>query len=1154
MNWNLLRPEATPFVPGYGAGQQSLHRANSGPGGDPSPPMAPPAGAPWVLPFGQLPRMAMSAQGSRTLQGLIPRAPPMEMQRACDELGPHLHHLATHPFGNYLLSATVNLPPMQQAMLMALRGHVVALLKNAQGSRVLQALLAALSQEDALRLVAELAGHVKHVAPNTAGSWGVVAAYRHSRASFILKEIAADVAYLSMQQDGVRVVQRVMEQAAASDIGLTDIAAALTNPGCDLEKLALHPFGNYTVQVALKHCDPHHVEQMLHKLLRSFQRLCENKHGSNVAEVVIAHVDAHMLDNLRDVFFDPAPTAERAPLRALLTNQYGVYVLRALLRRLDVQQRTEALQAVTDVTPEHSRARTLALLQSENPPPASAPPQPMPTAFPPRGAGKLLPGGLSASVSFGHSHPTPGAHPPGAGLFRSLSASSAMPPPAWHDPSLGPLGHPAAGHPRQMLPPRGPPPLHGAPPPHMQPPPPHLLPPHGLPPPPRGMPPPPHGMPPPPHGTLHFHSTAHHPGGACAPLPVGSTPAGPPPLPLPLGLQLSDSAAQAARADALVLAQGSSGWSASAYGGGLPAGRPGFNRSATVPLPLPFALTEEHDDDDDGDGDGNDATTAGRAAAPPAPTPAAAGSPVVGGESEAGAMGLRPTSLQASPQGSPQASPQASSSPQVPPPASSQAASAAMDQVAGRGIHPAAAGAPPPATAPRDLAIPREVARLEYYFIEMSTRGFAPGMRVGVGGFAQVYRADSLRLPSHDGALAIKRVAAGRGSADLCELQLLLSTLSSCKHANLLPLLAVALDGDSPCLVFPLMEGGSLEDRLLLTSAARERLRVLGHAVAPPPLTWQQRLAVCLDAARGLAILHQHGIFHADIKPSNILLDGQLRAKLSDFGLAREASRTRAGSGGASASDGSLLASHLSGVLPSGTTGFLDPLFINSGKLSATSDGFSLGIVLLMALTGLPAADILTRCRRLLKKPNEPATWAAPGVPDPAAGWPEESAIAAANVVVGLSFEPFQEDRMPLADAITQLQAALDVGSAAAATAAPAAATADDLEPVAEAAAEAAAAAAGDATLALAAQLGGVQIAQPPDPTRECEICQDAPRQVRFACGHCNCCRECAVAVAASATPLCPTCREPISRNGVLIGSSDVREGDSAVTFLPQAR
>ena len=56
----------------------------------------------------------------------------------------------------------------------------------------------------------------------------------------------------------------------------------------------------------------------------------------------------------------------------------------------------------------------------------------------------------------------------------------------------------------------------------------------------------------------------------------------------------------------------------------------------------------------------------------------------------------------------------------------------------------------------------------------------------------------------------------------------------------------------------------------------------------------------------------------------------------------------------------------------SGTPGFIDPLLINSGKPDVLSDGFGIGITLLMALTGLPPLDILPSCRLMMREPKEP--------------------------------------------------------------------------------------------------------------------------------------------------------------------------------------
>lgn len=75
------------------------------------------------------------------------------------------------------------------------------------------------------------------------------------------------------------------------------------------------------------------------------------------------------------------------------------------------------------------------------------------------------------------------------------------------------------------------------------------------------------------------------------------------------------------------------------------------------------------------------------------------------------------------------------------------------------------------------------------------------------------------------------------------------------------------------CLVYELMEGGSLEDHL----------QDFNKAVR---LTFYDRLSILLDTSQGLAYLHSKGIFHRDIKPANILLDRKRGAKLGDVGLA----------------------------------------------------------------------------------------------------------------------------------------------------------------------------------------------------------------------------------------------------------------------------
>ena len=102
---------------------------------------------------------------------------------------------------------------------------------------------------------------------------------------------------------------------------------------------------------------------------------------------------------------------------------------------------------------------------------------------------------------------------------------------------------------------------------------------------------------------------------------------------------------------------------------------------------------------------------------------------------------------------------------------------------------------------------------------------------------------------------------------------------------------------------------------------------------------------------------------------------------------------------------GAAAATHLSTVNGvKGTPGFMDPLMTNSGgRVSELSDGFAMGVTLLVTFTALEAADLLQRCRLMLRKPEQPAKWIAPGVADAKAGaWPDDVQAGLASLVVGL--------------------------------------------------------------------------------------------------------------------------------------------------------
>eukprot|EP00004_Rigifila_ramosa_P012293 TRINITY_DN2655_c0_g1_i2.p1 TRINITY_DN2655_c0_g1~~TRINITY_DN2655_c0_g1_i2.p1 ORF type:complete len:289 (-),score=47.81 TRINITY_DN2655_c0_g1_i2:24-830(-) len=140
--------------------------------------------------------------------------------------------------------------------------------------------------------------------------------------------------------------------------------------------------------------------------------------------------------------------------------------------------------------------------------------------------------------------------------------------------------------------------------------------------------------------------------------------------------------------------------------------------------------------------------------------------------------------------------------------------------------------------------------------------------------------------------------------------------------------------GEKRCLVFEWMDNGSVEDRLALRGGTA-------------PLSWQRRVLVARDSARGLAFLHSQTppLIHRYLKSANILLDREWTAHIADFGRARPVSD---------------LATQATRPVSSWvlcSLGYLDPAFSTSGDLDEASDVYSFGVVILELLTGLPAVD-----------------------------------------------------------------------------------------------------------------------------------------------------------------------------------------------------
>ncbi|XP_010275524.1 PREDICTED: receptor-like serine/threonine-protein kinase At1g78530 [Nelumbo nucifera] len=198
---------------------------------------------------------------------------------------------------------------------------------------------------------------------------------------------------------------------------------------------------------------------------------------------------------------------------------------------------------------------------------------------------------------------------------------------------------------------------------------------------------------------------------------------------------------------------------------------------------------------------------------------------------------------------------------------------------------------------------------------------------IGSGGYGTVYRLiinDSI-------AFAVKRV--NRGSADRDRgFERELKAMGDIKHRNIVTLHGYCTAPQFNLLIYDLMPNGSLDALLHRRSNDKK------------PLDWPSRYKIAVGSARGISYLHHDcipHIIHRDIKSSNILLDKNMEARVSDFGLATlmEPDNT-----------------HVS-TFVAGTFGYLAPEYFDTGKATAKGDVYSFGVVLLELLTGKRPMD-----------------------------------------------------------------------------------------------------------------------------------------------------------------------------------------------------
>ncbi|KAG9151988.1 hypothetical protein Leryth_002246 [Lithospermum erythrorhizon] len=234
-----------------------------------------------------------------------------------------------------------------------------------------------------------------------------------------------------------------------------------------------------------------------------------------------------------------------------------------------------------------------------------------------------------------------------------------------------------------------------------------------------------------------------------------------------------------------------------------------------------------------------------------------------------------------------------------------------------------------------ELKVSSRLRKFAFNDLKTATRNFRPESLLGEGGFGCVFKGwieengtapvkpgtgltVAVKTLNHDGLQGHKEWLAE------------VSFLGDLIHPNLVKLIGYCIEDDQRLLVYEFMPRGSLENHLFRRSL---------------PLPWSIRMKIALGAAKGLAFLHEEAerpVIYRDFKTSNILLDAEYNAKLSDFGLAKdgpEGDKT-----------------HVS-TRVMGTYGYAAPEYVMTGHLTSKSDVYSFGVVLLEMISGRRSMD-----------------------------------------------------------------------------------------------------------------------------------------------------------------------------------------------------
>jgi hypothetical protein len=201
--------------------------------------------------------------------------------------------------------------------------------------------------------------------------------------------------------------------------------------------------------------------------------------------------------------------------------------------------------------------------------------------------------------------------------------------------------------------------------------------------------------------------------------------------------------------------------------------------------------------------------------------------------------------------------------------------------------------------------------------------------RIGAGGMGEVFRARDAKL-RRDVALKVLPRTHANDAAAVERFEREAHAVAALSHPNILSIFDFGVHDGAPYAAMELLEGETLRDRL-----------------RGGPLPLRQAIDFAIQIAEALAAAHEKGIVHRDLKPENIFITTESRAKVLDFGLAKQTMRAAA-----PAEDTPTERRATTPGTVMGTVGYMSPEQVRGLEVDARSDIFSFGAVLYEMLSG----------------------------------------------------------------------------------------------------------------------------------------------------------------------------------------------------------